>query len=270
MTEEQRTSGPSIEKVIERVRKMWAHAESAKDIGSLAEAEAFAEAVQKTLAAYKLDMSVLSVQQKDANDPLGSNNVSPVEGWKQKRVWWIEELAGVVARAHYCQILIYRGSATVCVVGRQSDREVASYMIVVLTRLAQELCQQGYWKARYVAFKETGTYDTGDFKESFFRGFVEGIRNRYYELKEAQRKSSNGMALVLVRSQEEVQKFLTEEMGVKTGKASGLRRGSASNALGYNADRNAAKAANLGGKAATAGAQNKAISKPTSQLGSGK
>lgn len=259
---------PDVDKVIEQVRKMWAHAQSAEQIGSLEEAKAFAEAVEKTLAAHKLSFDVLSVQQKDAQDPMGRNDVRPLEGKsKQKRVWWTEQLAGIVAKAHFCQMIPYSDTDHVIIIGRQSDREVASYMITVLTRLAQELCDSGYWKARYLAFKNTGTYDTGNFKENFFQGFLDGMRERYDQLKAAERKTSSGMSMVLVRSEQEVQDYIKTKMSLTKARAPG-RKDATENAMGYGAGRNAAKAANIN-KGTGAGETKKGLSKPTSQLGRG-
>lgn len=256
------SSDKVLDKVIERVRKMWAKAESAKDIGSLAEAEAFAAAVQKTLAAYKLDMSILTVQQRQTQDPLGKSYVHPQgEGVrKQKRIWWIEELAQAVAMGHYCRLLVIPRSDTIVLVGRESDRAVAEYMLVLLTRLCTELCAQGYWKARYITFKETGSYNTQDFKESFYRGFVNTIRQRYVELRNAQREDTgSGMALVVKRSMEEVAQYVDEI--VKPGKTSSVTKYRAGhNQTGYSAGVNAGKAANLGGKAASGGQQQPSVS----------
>lgn len=87
------------QKLLDRVRKLHAKAESAKALGSEAEAASFAAAVSKMLAKYKLDMSELEFSQMEKAEPVGEGYVAG-EG-KRTRQLWAEVLAAVVADAHF-------------------------------------------------------------------------------------------------------------------------------------------------------------------------
>lgn len=49
------------EKILEKLRKLQAHADSAAEIGNEAEAEAFAAKVQELLTAYKISFATAGV-----------------------------------------------------------------------------------------------------------------------------------------------------------------------------------------------------------------
>lgn len=222
-----------IEKVLIRVKKLLNKAESCKEIGSMAEAEAFAEGAQKLLAKYKLDTSLLTDVELGVKDPMGSLHIDWSQGGvrhRRKRVAWIEWLAGHVARAHFCRILIYKGSSNILLVGRQSDREVAEYVLVKLVHAAEALAQEGYWKARYKAQKE-GHWDTNGYKAGFFYGFVNGIKEKYDRLKRSQTENSQAMALVYVRSDAAVVEYMNSS--IKTSKASSVKGRGRGSKKGY-------------------------------------
>lgn len=244
-------------KILERIRKLHAKAESAKSIGSLAEAETFAAAVEKMLAKYKLDMAGVELGVLDIQDPLGMEPLRGDDtgmGRRHKRVAWYEDLASAVARAHFCKILIVPRSVTIYFVGRQSDRQVATYMFQILARTAQELCTTAYFKELYKA-KQAGHYGTNNFKAGFYEGFVSRIDTRYAEMRRAEVTESSGMALVVQRSGAEVQKWVEDFLGDRKGKsAAELTRGGGGRE-GWAAGRKAADGVNLSGKSMQEGGE---------------
>lgn len=230
------------EKLIDRIRKLWAKAESAKAIGSVHEAEAFAESVQKMLVKYKLEMSVLEMPQ-DA-DPIEHAWVDwEVNGLRQteKRIAWLERLAAAVALAHFCRIVVAPGSNRILFVGRAQDRQIAEYVYIALVREAERQANAGYWRERYRAQKQ-GHYSTGGYKSSFLYGFVTRIQERYAELRKEQ-QNMPGMALVLRRSGEELAAYMKETL--RTQKGTGVNQSKGGNSNAVNDGRSAANRANL-------------------------
>ena len=55
----------ATDQIIEKLRKLIAHEQSARTIGNIAEAEAFASKIQDLLTAHKLDMSEVDFQARD-------------------------------------------------------------------------------------------------------------------------------------------------------------------------------------------------------------
>src|SRR6185503_16326946 len=113
-------------KLVARIQKLHKMSESAKSVGSVAEADAFMEAVQKTLNKYNLDVSVLSLDVREREDPLGCDSEWGVTGRHRNRpVAWAQGLAGFVAAAHHCDFLVSTTSSLVFFYGRASNRGVA-------------------------------------------------------------------------------------------------------------------------------------------------
>ncbi len=241
-----------IDKILTRVKKLLAKAESAKEIGSIHEAEAFAEGAAKLLSKHKLDMSMLSEHQLNAQEPIVESYIN----WKthgvshrRKRVAWIEWLAGAVARGHFCRILVVKKSSSIYMVGRKSDAEVATYVLTTLVRAAEEQAEAGYWKARYKATKETGSWNTKGYKSGFFYGFVNAVSERLTKLRNTQSNLSNQMALVYVKSDKEIGQYI----GDKYKGSAGSVKGRGGSGAGYRDGHAAGSKANLTGNGLKAG-----------------
>lgn len=222
-----------LEKILTRAKKLLAKAESAREIGSLHEAEAFAEGAAKLLAKHKLDAALLSDFELNQTEPISELKVDwRVEGMKhrRKRVAWMEWLAHSVARGYFCRILVVKRSSSIYFVGRKSDAEVARYVMVQLVRAAEQLAEEGYWKARYRATKETGTWNTRGYKTAFFHGFVSAIDTRLKNLRQQQTGLSQQMALVYVKSDKEITQYMDDKYKKNV---NGVKGRSSANAQGY-------------------------------------
>jgi hypothetical protein len=223
------------EKVLDKIRKLNAHAESAKAIGSEAEAAAFAAMVNRLLNEHRLDMTDLEFEQKRETDPVD-------EGWldwsvhgirtKNKRIYWIEQLAVMVASAHCCRILVVPGSSLLKLVGTKTNREIAEYVIVTLFRSADNIA----WKESlkyYEECKKSGRPREDGFRNSFRLAFVNRIAQRLQEEKD--RVSANSTALVRYNSEAKdvedyMSKFKKKSTAISTSvrfNREGVRRGRA-------------------------------------------
>lgn len=232
------------EKVIERVQKMYAKAQSLKQIGNEAEAEAFMAGVYKTLAAHKLDASVLTIEQQDRTDPMGTQWVNWTKAGmaaKKKRIAWQERLTAAVAQAFFCKLLVSAGSSQVMLVGRKQDRDVAEYMITFLIGTAERLSQSAYWAERHRVHQRTGGWGVGTYKESWLRGFVARMTERLAELNKAE--AGTGMALVRVNALALVTDWQAKNLDLKRGTSISGR--AANNEGGRAAGRRAADGVSL-------------------------
>lgn len=198
-------------KLVQRIQKLHAMAESARDVGSLAEADSFMSAVHKTLAAYNLDTSVLTIDMKDAADPLGQDAVLGAQlRHKDKPLGWAQDLAGHVARAHNCAHLISTTSSYVFFYGRASNRGVAVKMFKYLRDMAERLGQEAYVTEAYRR-RRTGEGERGSasWRFNWMEGFVEEIGRRYQTMRQRV-ESDKGMGLVLVSVRKEARDYSHE------------------------------------------------------------
>lgn len=202
------------QKLLDRIRKLHAKAESAKAIGSEHEAATFAAAVAKMLTKYKLEMSDLEFSQIEQTEPIGDHIV--FGAGKKTRQLWAETLAQVVADAHFCKIMVMRGSDAIWLVGRETDRKVAEFVFITLRRTAEELSDKearSFRKKQRAQYGATLGFDQ-NFRAAWLNGFITRIAERYREEQRAQQEQarSTGMSLIrLDQSREAVEKHLDKQ-----------------------------------------------------------
>jgi hypothetical protein len=181
--------------MIEKVRKLFAHAESAGQLGNQAEAEAFAQKASDLLIQHKIDASIIQ-QTDDTPDELvdvAELNARDIFGTKAAAGWRSALLNGL-ARAHFCR-LVRTSTSTYALVGAASDREVVLYLLAQLLRVAPDMARRAvpeplsYWK-------QTPRAD----RNAWLLGFASGIIAKLHETRQAAERSP--YALVLVRAQD--------------------------------------------------------------------
>jgi len=263
------------EKILDRLQKLKAHQESAEKIGSVEEAQAFAEMLQRLLLKHNLEMTDLEFEAHEKEEPIDRFPINWEEhGLKTKkcRIEWEEQLAGIVARANFCRILVHHDSNRITLVGRKSDAQVTEYLIVTLRRSAKKIsynalnefirenkavaqCEICYkTKDQHVFelhdFLRASLTDHHGFKASFITAFVARIRERLEETKKAVVNTST--ALVRVNRSEAALLDYMKGFGKAKGKALGsVNHGS--NAEGWRRGRAAADAINIKGNAMNGG-----------------
>lgn len=243
------------EKVIDKLKKIKAMADGAAAIGSEAEAQAFAEMLQRMLLAHKLEMTDIEFAKMEQDEPVIQRDmVYPPNpeaarqygNVRKTRVAWMERLAGVIARAHFCSIVVYKGTSRLALIGRPDDIMVAEYMIIVLQRAADRLgylAKQTYKKELADAGKSVDL--AKGFRESWVTAFTARLADRY----EAERRAQTGQSTALVRvnkADAAVKDFIRQqrERG-RLGKSSSLQGRAAHHHVGHERGRAAADAVDL-------------------------
>lgn len=242
------------EKTIQRLKKLFNHMESAREIGNEAEALAFASKIEEMLVEHKLSMSDIEFAELDDNDPRRRQYVESSEiGLKdrQSKIQWQSNLASAVAKAHFCTILVHTGSNMVSFIGRDSDRKVAVYVYGKLARGCEKMAKKEYRKHRREG------YHTKGFLTSFRNGFVTAISNRYYEIERERRRQMEALGTkgtALVRLSTELAK--SEEWmyanipGIRHTRSRGRRT---TNMAGYNSGVEHGKKADISANAVSGG-----------------
>lgn len=245
------------DKLIDRVRKLLAKAKSAKEIGSDAEAAAFAAGAQKMMAKYKLEMSDVEFTTMEREEPIGDERVRGTG--KRSRAAWSEHLASVVARAHYCRILVLPGSDDIILVGRPTDRAVASYVFTTLRDYAERTSDRDARSFRKQQRSQIGATigDNKNFRAAWLTGFVRRISERYENERAAMedeviKRDKNVTALVRLKNAlTQVDAELASRSNIRSAKAA--RGISSANAAGHRAGRAAGDAATIRGTGLGAG-----------------
>jgi len=174
------------QKVLSTLQKLLAKARSAEELGNEHEAHAFMAKVHELPEKHKLEMSDLEAQ----DEPIKLHLVDPERlglPKKPRRMLWEAQLAAIVARAHYCDIILAKGN-TFYLVGRRTDRMVAEYMFGYLVSVANQLADKAYTQHFYKCRDAGDVTLARGFRANFLLGFVYRINERYEEEAQAQRQ----------------------------------------------------------------------------------
>jgi hypothetical protein len=231
------------EKIIDKIVKLKKMSDGAKAIGSEIEAEAFASMLQKMLLDHRLEMSDIEFASMEKESAVERHFIDyeqyPDIKIKKQRVMWIERLAGVVARAHFCEILVHPGSSFITLIGRHEDWAVAEFALCTLQRAAAKMAKTADYQHRLRCHREHKPVGRG-FKESWLESFVVRIADRY----EAERSSRLGQSTALVRVNR-AEKAVADFMKQFTKKSSALSSHTKFHPEGARQGRAAADAINL-------------------------
>ncbi len=224
-------------KVMDRLKKLMRHEESARDAGSFEEAEAFAGKVHQLLLQHKISMSEIDLEAIEDDDPMGQSTWRAVDhdvGHSSKRSWWKERLAGTVARAHFCRLLVMTGSNTVFFVGRESDRDVTSFTYTYLIKQIERHSEKEYCRAYAQNVREHGNLEgrgmTVGYKASWIEGAINSLAKRFREERTVVEETSTTANALICLADNAVTEYMATQ---KTGKAVGLGGSAGYNSGGY-------------------------------------
>lgn len=236
-----------------KLAKLLEKARSAEEIGNAEEAAAFSAKAQELLVKHELTMSDVEYAAVQETDPIYQEYFRSTEHGlegKRVRVKWQEDLAHVLSRAFFCKLLVVPGSNKLVFVGRNTHRQMLTYVYARLVRDVLRLQGVGY-SAAWDAYREGGERDRSLYlgsKASFRRGFVEAIRKRLRKEQEERRAeledTGDGTSLIrLDNAHRQVQEFI--KRNVPTSRAGGLSGRSGHNHGGFRSGFDAGSKANL-------------------------
>jgi len=125
---------------LEKVRKLLAKADSAEQLGNLAEARAFAQKASELMLRHRIDESDVAAPE---TEPIAKETFDPcaAAGFKSKRgrSEWVETMMRALCDANSCYFLVWPGSSRMTIVGHESNRAAVIYLLTTLTREGERL-----------------------------------------------------------------------------------------------------------------------------------
>ena len=191
---------PAQIKIVDRIRKLLAMAEGARELGSQAEAEAFASAAQDLSIEHGI--SLLEVG-KDVRTASFVRRKVARELKSRRCPVWQEELQLVVAKGFHCVNLIHPGTNLLTFAGSETDTQLAEYVFLRLVDFAE----RERAAARRRVKSEKG-WIPNNFSNSFFEGFVFAIESRMRSRCAVAEEEQPGMMVRLSVITEEVMEWL--------------------------------------------------------------
>lgn len=228
--------------IIDKLQKLIAMEQSAREIGSLAEASAFAGKVQELLTKHKLTMDDVEIKARKEEEPIQWEPVTPAERRWKKMDLWRQIIADSVAKSNTCAYIAISPDmlkkARVSVpmfffVGRRSDRDLCKtlffHFVDAATRAAVSSWQIEIDEKDKLLVKRYGRVHVEylrkeinalqlkhrrHFMNGFYQGFAMTIAKRLQEAKaKAEAECNNTTAIVHI---DEDEKLVKEEIAGKT------------------------------------------------------
>ena len=231
------------EKIIDKIKKLAAKAESAKEIGNIEEAAAFSAKVNEMLTQYNLDMAELGT---------GSEGEIGDEKFFDMNLdyRWKVDLLTTLCEYNYCKCFFmrhvkghratrsgykttYEKEYSSTIIGKPENVEVVRYLYSMLVSQFQtmagtawraylkdvrkQLIEMGYAKD-HPAYKKPHKYTNASrsykYKNSFYKGAVIGVIKKLKEqMAKAEKKHGQKMTDLMVVNNAAVQAYMKEHFG---------------------------------------------------------
>ena len=209
--------------VVEKLRKLIAHEESARSMGSLAEAEAFASRIAEMLTQHRLDRSEIDVKAETA-EPIGQDRVTAEDigakrGARGVAIAWQVDLAYGVCSAIGCGLLwsTYDSAAIFC--GVKDARDTAKALYIHLCKLGLGLAwTEGQKEKPLIIRRVKSIWGEGSFghqsqamkewRASYISGFAIALNHKLRDtVKEQLRLAEQSQACALVHIKKDEQRI---------------------------------------------------------------
>lgn len=195
--------------IISRIKKLMRHAESAKQLGSLEEAETFSAKVEELMIEYNIELSQVKLEENEGEFDkwMYGEKVSYKDNQAGQR--WRLNLVEVLCEYNFCNYTWNARSHTFRVYGRMENVDTVVWMYnflsIGLLRLAQEA---------HVNRNEFDQIMYGQNRYSFLKdwliGAVVGL-NRKFRLQREQSVHAEEIGGLVLYNREALDRFLKQE-----------------------------------------------------------
>lgn len=208
-------TNPELEKIIQRIKKLKAHAESAKEIGSIEEAALFAAKMEELMVEYNITMMQVDHAKEFTKDEFAHWQYTEGISYKdsQANFGWRLNLVRVICKYNFCSHVINSGKKQFFVYGHADNVDTVvwlyNYLSIGLMRLAQS-----EWNR---IGKSTGYSSRVVFLKEFLYGAGYGIDSKLEEQRKANQKMNEYSSLILYNKNALV-RYIGNKFGSQLGK----------------------------------------------------
>jgi hypothetical protein len=169
----------STERIIDKIKKLIRHEQSARQCSTPEEAAAFAGRISELLTRHKIERSEINLDE-EPEEKVGEQEVKTGRKLRYGGGYVPLEdncLMNVVATAHFCQAILLTGTNTMLIVGAEEDRAVVVAMFTFLRSTMKRLArrEEEATRKRRLSVRK--------FKPHFYAGFTHAIRRRCEQLR---------------------------------------------------------------------------------------
>jgi hypothetical protein len=193
--------------VLVRVQKLLAKAESAKEIGSLEEANAFVAKANQIMLEHNLSM--VEVHMKDDDTQLSSSSVSFLDNMAGNL--WRVRLMTVLCSYNFCVCTVRRHDKTLIIYG---DKDNVDVVMFLYSNVAARIYNLGV--STYLGIpKAERPHKRYDFLKNFVLGAVNGLRLKLAEVRAEQAAANNQVTSLVVNSEARIMQKLLDTKQIK-------------------------------------------------------
>lgn len=228
-----------MNQIIDKIRKLMMHSESARELGSIAEAEAFASKAQKLLAEHNLSKADITVEEAK-KEVVHVSMPAKVKGVGGRSAF---NIMAVIAEFNWCKAYTM-GNAShnkMIIVGSPENIEVCEYIHTQVTNALVAVGKRDYKKYKD-DFEPDWTRDKPVGQDTFLRTFLAGASSGLREKLRSEREEfvkQNESSTAIIRTNDIViSDYVTETWG---GTGTGRRQSYNHEAGAYGAGRTAGK-----------------------------
>lgn len=237
----------SRDEVLNQLAKLKRHEECARNLGSIAEANAFALRIATILEKHMLEMVDIDLAGGDTGEALGEL-FTPFDrthlGNSRRRVAWVERLASLLCKETGCSYLVTSGSNAIHLVGKPAQRKLAQYLLESLVHFASFNSEEDRKKARTHVETQEDFNDMRGYRQSWITGFIDELDQRFEERRAEAFNTPTGVALMRIDNDCALsRKWVKEEYGC--GSARATKRQTGHSASGYAQGKRQARNANI-------------------------
>ena len=192
------------EKIIEKLRKLLNKHESAKDIGNLEEAEAFALKITEMLTKYNL--SILDVKAEKEKNPVTNSIFTDIK-YKKNEGLWVFDMINVICQYNFGRLIVVNryGGKMAMVFAEPAEIEIIKFISEQLISKYKFLCSR--------AINEFGNsvgLKKNKFKRDFYKGAVLGLSSKYKEMRANDIKENEKVTGLVLYKKENIDRAFNE------------------------------------------------------------
>ncbi len=194
------------EQIISRIKKLLKHAESAKQLGSLSEAESFAQKATELLLEHNLEMSQINMSEDSDQFEkwIYGESISYKDNQSGQR--WRYNLINTLTSHNLCNFTFNTYMKTFRVYGRMENVDIVVWMYNFLSTAMLRIAQESHVKLN----EETRRYyNRYAFLKDFLLGAVQGLNDKLEEQRRSQSQNITSMILV---NKDALEKYITKEV----------------------------------------------------------
>ena len=174
------------QRIISRIKKLQAHAESARQLGSLNEYFAFAQRVSQLLTKYNLNQMDLEADEPTADEQyLRSYGFSKLLSYQgEGGSGWRRQLLHVLCEFNYCRNLGYTRIKKVKIYGRGENVETTTWLYLFLNTHFLLMARDAF-RVYIPAKRKKERLSRHKFLRDFLLGAVDGLQEYYQQQRAA-------------------------------------------------------------------------------------